>query len=88
MSQIEEFQNYYTQKKKEEESQDYEEEEYEEEEKERSEENIISDEDKNISKKIKSKISTSKRLRKLPKKYKTYSIDKKKQIIEEVSHIY
>ena len=49
------------------------------------ENNIINNEDKNSSKTLKIKESTSKRLRSLPKTYHTYTILFKKQVIEEVN---
>ena len=52
------------------------------EEKERSTANNI---DKTEAKKLKLKESTSKRLRSLPKRYQTYTLDYKKQVIEEVN---
>lgn len=50
------------------------------------EKNTDNNEDKIEAKKLKLKESTSKkRLRSLPKTYQTYSLDLKKQIVEEVS---
>lgn len=46
---------------------------------------IINNEDKSSSKALKLKESTSKRLRSLPKTYRTYTILFKKQVIEEVN---
>ena len=49
------------------------------------EKNIIRDEKMEITKKNKIKESTSKRLNSLPKTYKTYDLDYKKEIIKEVN---
>lgn len=57
------------------------------------ENNIVKNEENEITKKIKLKESTSKRLNSLPKRYQTYTLDYKKQVIKEVNkylfiHVY
>ena len=85
MNQIEEFNNYYIQQSKEEDNQIFFEEPKEEEYIEENNSNIINNEEKkNIDKSLKIKESTSKRLSSLPKKYQTYKMDYKKQLVEEV----
>ena len=89
MNQIEEFKNYYLPRLKEEESEIF----FEEKDKENCEEienKEINNEVKNqnieiILKKIE---STSKRLRSLPKRYKIYTLDFKKHILEIVNKLY
>ena len=49
------------------------------------EKNAANNEDKTEAEKLKLKESTSKRLRSLPKRYQTYTLDYKKQVIEEVN---
>jgi len=84
MSQFEEFDKFYLLQSKEEENkiffEEKKEETYEENEK-----NLINDEKRNTTlKQLKLKESTFKRLNSLPKKYQTYKMDYKKQIIELV----
>ena len=47
--------------------------------------NIINNEEINNTKKLKLKESTSKRLKSLPKRYQTYALELKKQVIESVN---
>ena len=49
------------------------------------EKNATNNEDKTEAKNLKLKESTSKRLRSLPKRYQTYTLGYKKQVIEEVN---
>ena len=49
------------------------------------EKNAANNEDKTEAEKLKLKESTSKRLRSLLKRYQTYTLDYKKQVIEEVN---
>lgn len=84
MSKFEEFNKYYLLQSKGEENkmfiEEKKEETYEENEK-----NLINDKKRTTSlEQLKLRESTFKRLNSLPKKYKTYKIDYKKQIVEEV----
>ena len=85
MSEIEGFNIYCLQELDEGKNQSYCEEPKEEEYIEEKENNIIRNEEEEIAKKIKIKESTSKRLNSLPKTYKTYDLDYKKEIIKEVN---
>ena len=85
MSEIEGFNIYCLQELDEGKNQSYCEEPKEEEYIEEKEKNIIRDEKMEITKKNKIKESTSKRLNSLPKTYKTYDLDYKKEIIKEVN---
>ena len=74
MNQISESNNYFLKQIKEEEI-------YEEQ-----QDNLINNEENNnIMKKIRMRESTFKRLKSLPKKYQTYKMDYKKQLVEEVN---
>lgn len=84
MNQFEEFENIYWQQINEEENHIYSEESEDEENYEEEENNIIINEGKNEIIKSKIKESTSKRLRVIPKRYQTFTIDYKKKVIEEV----
>ena len=85
MSEIEGFNIYCLQELDEGKNHSYCEEPKEEEYIEEKEKNIIRDEKMEITKKNKIKESTSKRLNSLPKTYKTYDLDYKKEIIKEVN---
>ena len=85
MNEIEGFNKYCLQELNEGKSHSYCEEPKEEEYIEEKEYNIIRNEEKEITKKTKIKESTSKRLNSLPKTYKTYDLDYKKEIIKEVN---
>ena len=85
MNEIEGFNIYCLQELDEGKNQSYCEEPKEEEYIEEKEKNIIRDEKMEITKKNKIKESTSKRLNSLPKTYKTYDLEYKKEIIKEVN---
>jgi hypothetical protein len=85
MNEIEGFNIYCLQELDEGKNHSYCEEPKEEEYIEEKEKNIIRDEKMEITKKNKIKESTSKRLNSLPKTYKTYDLDYKKEIIKEVN---
>ena len=85
MNEIEGFHIYCLQELDEGKNHSYCEEPKEEEYIEEKEKNIIRDEKMEITKKNKIKESTSKRLNSLPKTYKTYDLDYKKEIIKEVN---
>jgi hypothetical protein len=85
MNEIEGFNIYCLQELDEGKNHSYYEEPKEEEYIEEKEKNVIRYEEKEITKKIKIKESTSKRLNSLPITYKTYDLDYKKEIIKEVN---
>ena len=85
MNEIEGFNIYCLQELDEGKNHSYCEEPKEEEYIEEKEKNIIRDEKMEITKKNKIKESTSKRLNSLPKTYKTYDLEYKKEIIKEVN---
>jgi hypothetical protein len=87
MNTNEEFDNYYLHQINEEESQINLDEEEDIEISEEKENNIINKEEPKTEKKSRINDSTSKRLRSLPKRYRIYTLDYKKQIIEEVNII-
>ncbi len=85
MSQFEEFNKYYLLQSKGEENKMLIEEKKEETYEENEKNNLINDEKRTTSlKQLKLRESAFKRLNSLPKKYQTYKIDYKKQIVEEV----
>ena len=86
MNHLEEFSNYYIHQINEDEDPIYFQEKKEEENLEEIEDNKIYNKEKPNEGKIKTKESNSKRLRTIPKRYHTYAIDIKKQIIEEVNN--
>lgn len=85
MNQLEEFQNYYIQQTKEDENQTIYDEPKEGEifEQPQEEINSVKNEEETKKKKV-NKESTSKRLKSLPKKYQTYTMGYKRQIVEMV----
>ena len=86
MNQISETNNYFLKQIKQEEDHLFFEEPKEEEIYEEQQDNVINSEEKNnIMKKIRMRESTFKRLKSLPKKYQTYKMDYKKQLVEEVN---
>ena len=85
MNELEGFNIYFLNQLNEAKNQSYYQEPKEEEYIEEKENNIIKNEDKEIAKKIKLKEATSKRLNSLPKRYQTYTLDYKKQVIKEVN---
>ncbi len=84
-NQLEDFNIYYMKQLTEAKNISYYEEPKEEEIVEEKKKNTDNNEDKIEDKKLKSKESTSKRFSSLPKRYQTYTLDYKKQIIEEVN---
>ena len=85
MNDLEGFNKYYLAQLDDGNNQSYYEEPKEEEYIEGKENNVIKNEDNEITKKIKLKESTSKRLNSMPKRYRTYTLDYKKQVIKEVN---
>ena len=85
MKQIKEPNNYFHKQIEEEEHLPFFEEPKEEENYKEQQDNRINEEKNNIIKKIRMRESTSKRLKSLPKKYQTYKMDYKKQLVEEVN---
>ena len=85
MNELEGFNIYCLNQLDEAKNQSYYEEPKDEESIEEKENNTIKNEDKEKAKKIKLKESTSKRLNSLPKRYQTYTLDYKKQVIKEVN---
>ena len=85
MNELEGFNKYCLDQLEEEKNHFYYEDPKEEEYIEEKENNIFKKEGKELTKKIKLKESTSKRLNSLPKRYQTYTLDYKKQVIKEVN---
>ena len=85
MNELEGFNIYCLNQLNEAKNQTYYEEPKEEEYIEEKENNVIKNEEEEILKKIKLKESNSKRLNSLPKRYQTYTLDYKKQVIKEVN---
>ena len=84
MNQIEEFTKFYYNQVQEEENQVYQEEPKEEENLEEDDQNKISGNQGYNTKKYERRKDTSNRLNSAPKRYKTYTMEYKKQIIQEV----